>query len=206
MKFKSCYSAYTCSARPCYTCCPTKECKPKIPKNALKVCGSVKKTNVFDKDRKIATVLNTFYLQVQNCTGKTIKDVWLDIDIRVLECACAEPVMGDGSCSGCFNPDEIRVLTGTKAASCCDPCCPPPEKWVDEDGVHVILEKVNPGTSIVTIIVPLQNPQRLCPPPCSLLPSLFTLKIVKSFCDDHKVLFQTSTVIGCNPSQICCNT
>lgn len=207
MKYKSCYTPHTSSARPCYQHCPKKDCTPKIPKNALKLCGQVTKTNVYDCDRKIATVINTFYLTVKNCTGKTLHDVWLDIDIRVLECACDGPIMGEGTCSCCFNPDEIEVLTGTsKSSSCYDPCCPPIQKCVDDCGVHVKLDKLHPGTSIVTVVVPLQNPQRLCPPPCSLLPSLFTLKIVKCFCGEEKTLFQTSAVVGCNPSQICCNT
>lgn len=207
MKYKSCYSPYTACARPCYKCCPTKECGPSIPKNALKICGSVNKTNVYNSDRKIRTVLNTFYLTIKNCTGKTLHDVWLDIDIRVLECACDTPVMGDGSCSCCFDPDQIQVLfnAGGNSSSCCGPTlCSAPEHYIDECGVHVKLDKVHPGTSIATVIVPLQNPELLCPPPCSLLPSLFTLKIVKCYCDRPKVVFQTSTVIGCNPTQICC--
>lgn len=219
----SCYTPYTAQARPSYNKCSKEIVAPKIPKNALKICGTLNKTNVFDCEQHIATVLHTFYITVQNSLGVPLYDTWLDIDVRVVACnpssSCGSGGCGDDSwcgdgCGGCntntcFNPQEVQVIGAKECYESC--CCSDSEngvldKKVDPCGtIHARIPKLNPGIAIFTVIVPLQNPEHLCPPPCSLLPSLFTLKIVKCFCENEiKVLYQTSTIVGCQPAKICC--
>lgn len=211
-KVKACHSPYIAAARPCYKC-PKPACVPKYRRRVLKMSGDVKKTEVKNEAGQITSILYTYNIELDNCTGYPIQELVLDADIRILECGAERPLIGQGDCSCCFDPKDIDVLVQNKSQVCnckkrgCACKCKKDERdcvSIDCDGVHIKLFNVAPGKTIVTVVVPLFNEEPAEPFPCTMLPALYTARILQCFCEEKRVIYQNSILIGAQPHEVDC--
>ena len=209
-KVNACFSPRIADARPCYDC-PQPPYVPKYRKKVLKLSGNVKKTEVRNDDGDLTSILYTYNVCVNNCTGYPIDILRIAADIRILECGAERPLIGQGDCSCCFNTKDIDVLVQNKSQMCkceCDCKCKKDRRdcvEFDCNGIWIKLHDVAPGKSIVTVVVPLFNKHPKEPFPCTMLPALFTASIVQCLCDEERVLFQNSILIGEQPEDVECD-
>lgn len=206
----ACHSPRIGLARPCYGC-RQPACVPKYTREVLKISGTAAQTAVKNCEQDTWSVLYTYNVALENRTGHTIGELHLDADIRVLECGAERPLIGKGECSCYFNTKDIDVLVQNKSRRCkcnrSECCCGFGKDCVelDADCIHVKLHDLVPGTTIVTFVVPLFNE---CPEeqfPCKMLPALFTARVLQCICNEPRVVYQNSILLGDQPRHVQCD-